>query len=140
MIHTSLKLEVTGPDTLPLPPLRFEEEGTADEPSDAELMARTKMVGIYESQIRARIERAWTLPADYRTDDGFTCRVLIRQHRDGQIHQVEMPFDECDGSPEVRQSLINAIFTASPLPAPPHPGVFADSFSLVFRSESVRRQ
>lgn len=138
-IHTSLKLEVTGPDVLPLPPLVFEEEGAPAEPSDAELMARTKMVGIYESQIRARIERAWTLPAGYRKEDMFSCRVLIRQHRDGRIDEVEMPYDECDGSPAMRQALISAIFTASPLPAPPHPGVFVDSFSLVLRSGSVIR-
>lgn len=137
IIHTSPKLKVTGPDSLPLPPLLFEEGGATAEPSDAELMARTKLVGIYESQIRARIERAWTLPQEYSKDDAFSCRVLIRQQRDGRVAEVEVPFDECGSTPAMRQSLINAIFTASPLPAPPHPGVFVDSFSLVLRSESV---
>lgn len=137
-VQNALKLEITGPDALPLPPLLIDEDGVPAESTDAELIARTKLVGIYESQMRARIERAWTLPDGAVADQAFTCRVLIRQHRDGQIREVEVPYEHCDGSPELRQSLVNAIFTASPLPAPPHPGVFVDSFSLVFRSESIR--
>ncbi|HUG73564.1 MAG TPA: TonB C-terminal domain-containing protein, partial [Steroidobacteraceae bacterium] len=127
-------LDISGPDALPLPPLLIDEDGIPAENSDAELMARTKMAGIYESQIRARIERAWTLPEEIFDEQTFKCTVLIRQKRDGRISEVEMP-QECGGSPAMRQSLIGAIFTASPLPAPPHPGVFVDSFSLMLHSE-----
>lgn len=138
-IQTSLKLAVTGPDTLPLPPLAFDDNGAATEPSDAELMARTKLVGIYESQIRARIERAWSLPAGSSNDENFSCRVLIRQRRDGRVHGVEMPYDGCGNSTDVRQSLVEAIFRASPLPAPPHPGVFVESFSITLHSSAGHR-
>src|SRR5690606_9458404 len=55
-------LNIFGPDALPLPPLKISLESDATESSDAELIARARMVGIYESQIRARIERAWALP------------------------------------------------------------------------------
>lgn len=129
-------LEITGPDALPLPPLIIEEDGIPAESTDAELIARAKMVGIYESQIRARIERAWASPDRAIAGQAFTCRVLIRQHRDGQIKEVEVPYENCDGAPALRQSLISAIFSSSPLPAPPHPGVFVDSFSMVFRLEN----
>lgn len=135
----SPKVQITGLDTLPLPPLLVQEDGDPVASSDAEMMARAKLVGVYENQIRARIERAWTLPEQSPNLPGFSCRALIRQGADGRIREVELPYDGCEGSPQMRQSLISAIFAASPLPAPPHPGVFADSFSLVFRSEDVRR-
>lgn len=126
-------LEITGPDALPLPPLIIEDDGIPAESTDAELIARAKMVGTYESQIRARIERAWALRGKAVAGQAFTCRVLIRQHADGQINEVEVPYENCDGAPAMRESLISAIFASSPLPAPPHPGVFVDSFSMVFR-------
>jgi hypothetical protein len=137
-VSNALKLEITGPDALPLPPLVIQEDGIPADSTDAELIARTKMVGIYESQIRARIERAWTLPDGLPKEQDFSCRALIRQHRDGRISEVELPYEKCDSSPAARQSVVNAIFTASPLPAPPHPGVFVDSFSIVLHSEVVR--
>lgn len=137
-IQKALKLEITGPDALPLPPLLIDEHGVSAESTDAELIARTKLVGVYESQMRARIERAWTLPDGAVTDQAFTCRVLIRQLRDGQVKEVEVPYEHCNGTDELRQSVVRAIFTASPLPAPPHPGVFVDSFSLILRSDSIR--
>jgi hypothetical protein len=137
-IGNALKLEISGPDALPLPPLLIDEEGTPADSTDAELIARTKLVGIYESQIRARIERAWTLPGSAVADQSFTCRVLIRQQRDGQVKDVEVPYESCDGPPELRQSVVSDIFSASPLPAPPHPGVFVDSFSLILRANANR--
>lgn len=138
-VRNALKLEISGSDSLPLPPLVIDPSGVPAESSDAELIARTRLIGVYESQIRARIERAWQLPQAANADQNFSCRALIRQDRDGRVREVELPYEKCDGSPELRQSVINAIFTASPLPAPPHPGVFVDSFSLLLRSESVRR-
>ncbi len=139
LLRSALKLQITGPDTLPLPPLNIETDGAPVESSDAELMARTKLAGIYESQMRARIERAWALHAEFLPEQSFTCRALIRQHPDGRVSEVELPHSECDDVPALRQSLINAIFSASPLPGPPHPGVFVESFSLMFRSEAMRR-
>lgn len=139
LINNAVKLQITGPDTLPLPPLNVELEGETLEATDSEMMARIQMIGIYESQIRARIERAWELPAELLPEESFTCRALIRQSRDGSVNEVELPYSECWSTPSVRQSLINAIFGASPLPGPPHPGVFVENFSLTFRSESVRR-
>lgn len=137
LVRQSL-IQVTGPDSLPLPALHFEDEGSPSERSDAELIARAKMVGTYESQIRARIERAWIPPDENPSEPSFECAVLISQDPDGRVREVEMPY-ECGGSAPMRESLIKAIYTASPLPAPPHPSVFVDRFSLKFRSKSVYR-
>lgn len=131
-------LFVTGPDAFSLPPLHYSEEGEQTEASNAEILARTKLAGLYETQIRARIERAWTVPPGH-ADAKASCRARIRQQPDGRISEVELDLGQCAGSPEWQQSLVTAIFTASPLPAPPHPGVFVDSFSLVFHAPSERR-
>lgn len=138
--HKARKLEIAGPDALPLPPLTIQEDGEPAESSDAELMARTKLAGVYESQIRARIERAWTLPAESLGEPDFSCRATIRQQRDGRIKEVEIPYEGCGRSAEIRQSVVSAIFTASPLPAPPHPSVFVDTFSIDLRSDGVRER
>ena len=137
-LQSPVRIDVTGPDSIPLPPLIIAESGLPAESTNAELIARERMVGIYQSQIRARIERAWSLPTDHVSARDFSCRAQIRQHRDGRIGEVELPYDTCNETPAMRQSLIDAIFTASPLPAPPHPGVFVESFSLILRSESAR--
>ncbi|MEO6080371.1 MAG: TonB C-terminal domain-containing protein [Steroidobacteraceae bacterium] len=125
-------LQITGPDSMPLPPLEFEEEGEPTEASDADIIARTKLTGLYESQIRARIERAWIQPTETIRALVYSCRVKVRQKRDGQVEDVSL--ENCEGSFEWLNSLVKAIYSASPLPGAPHPGVFAHSFSMQFRS------
>ena len=136
-------LQVTGPDAIPPPPLEFEREGEATEASDADLIARTQLAGLYESQIRARIERAWTPPADsvsesaYASAANYFCRVKIKQKQNGQVEDVKL--DKCEGSSEWLDSLVKAIYSASPLPGPPHQSVFVDSFSMLFKGAVQHR-
>lgn len=123
-------VEVTGLDMLPLEPIESDALGENESVQKAELMARVKFAGIYQSQVRARIERAWQLPAGQKLEPDFSCLVLIHQDSDGRVREVELVLSKCVGSPEMQTSLVNAIQTASPLPAPPHPSVFVDRFSL----------
>jgi hypothetical protein len=125
-------LQVAGPDSMPLPPLEFDEQGTPTEASEADLIARTKLAGLYESQIRARIERAWSQPSEAVRSLTYSCRVKVRQKRDGQVEDVSL--ENCEGSFDWLNSLVHAILSASPLPGAPHPGVFTNSFSMQFRS------
>jgi len=136
-LRVPAKLDITGPDALPLPPLVVSDNGSPADGTDADLIARAKMVGVYQSQIRARIERAWEVPEEQVDEPDFSCQALIRQQRDGRVLEVELPYEKCNGSSKLRQSVVNAIFGASPLPAPPHPGVFIDSFSLVLRPRTM---
>jgi hypothetical protein len=129
-------LQVAGPDSIPLPPLEFDDDGVATEASEADLIARTKLSGLYESQIRARIERAWTQPSESVRALVYSCRIKVRQKRDGQVEDVSL--ENCEGSFVWLNSLVKAIYSASPLPGAPHPGVFANSFSMQFRSAAVR--
>jgi hypothetical protein len=94
------------------------------------------LYGRYLGQIQARIDRAWVRP---RTDIGasrFACRARIEQGLHGDVVNVKL--DRCNGSPRWQRSLISAIRTASPLPAPPDPSVYADVLSLVFESDGFR--
>lgn len=132
-------LAITGPDALPLPAFEIETPGEDAADQDAQLMARVKFAGIYESQVRARIERAWELPNGSASSPDFSCLVQIHQQRDGRVKEIDLVLDQCNGSPDWQQSLVNAIQTASPLPAPPHPSVFVDSFALVFHASGSNR-
>lgn len=125
-------VEITAPDALPLPPLEIREPGEDAADQDAQLMARARFAGIYESQVRARIERAWESLQKPSAEKGFKCLVEILQQRDGRVREVVLA--KCDESPDWQQSLVDAIQTASPLPAPPVPGAFVDRFSLTFDS------
>jgi hypothetical protein len=128
-------LAITGPDVLPLPQIEIPGEGA--EAAEAELMARAQFAGIYESQVRARIMRAWALPDEPAPEPDFSCLVQIRQQRDGRVREVALILDKCGGSPAWQQSLVDAIQVASPLPAPPHPSAFVDSFSLVLHASAA---
>ena len=94
------------------------------------------LYGRYLGQIQARIDRAWVRP---RTEIGaprFSCRARIEQGTRGDVLNVKL--DHCVGAPRWQQSLVSAIRTASPLPAPPDPSVYADVLSLVFESDGFR--
>jgi len=124
-------LQIAGPDALPLEPLDSGVEPSL-QPSEAELIARVQLQGMYEGQIRARIERAWSRPRDEIEGQKFSCRVLIHQDPKGAIGEIEL--QQCNGSERWQRSLTDAIFASSPLPAPPHPKVFVDAFSLRFEA------
>ena len=131
-------LAITGPDVLPLPPIEFPGEAAAE--ADAQLIARAQFAGIYESQVRARIMRAWDFPDDPAAERDFSCLVQINQQPDGRVKEVALVLNKCEGSSSWQQSLVNAIQAASPLPAPPHPSAFVDRFSMVFNSSAVNSQ
>jgi TonB-like protein len=90
----------------------------------------------YLGQIQARIDRAWVRPRTEIAALRFSCGVRIEQDRQGGV--VKIGLEHCTGSPRWQQSLVSAIRTASPLPAPPDPSVYADVLSLVFESDGFR--
>jgi len=92
------------------------------------------LYGRYLGELQARIERAWLRP---RTEIGaarFSCQVRIKQDRHGAV--VDVRFDHCNGTLRWQQSLLTAIRTASPLPAPPDGSVYADVLWLSFASDA----
>ena len=63
----------------------------------------------------------------------FTCRARIVQDKTGVVQEVELR--DCNGDAHWQVSLVRAIQSASPLPAPPNPSVFAKTLTLEFSSE-----
>ena len=115
---------------------------------------RALMFGRYSGQIRARIERAWRRPRSPVSEgmqpspdpaaaspdgnsspaDSFRCQVRILQDGHGAIQEVELL--SCNGTVTWQQSLITAILSASPLPAPPDPQVFSPSLTMTFDGQT----
>jgi TonB C terminal len=91
--------------------------------------ATSRMLGRYVGQVTARIERAWMRP---RVSGFFSCRVQIDQERNGSVKEITLK--ECDADIRWQRSLVNAIQSASPLPAPPDPDVFQTSLTLELSS------
>jgi TonB C terminal len=82
----------------------------------------------YVSELQARIERAWNRPPTART--GLKCTVFVSQVPGGTVTAVRL--GDCNGDAAVRDSITNAVYRASPLPAPPDPSLFERNLQLVF--------
>jgi len=132
-----LPIVVLSPDALPATEVPAEPEKADDDSTLPEVAGdqtqHTLLYGRYMGQLQARIERAWMRP---RSDIGapkFSCRAQIEQDRRGNL--VDIKLDHCNGTDGWRKSLVSAIRTASPLPAPPDPSVYADRLWLNFESD-----
>ena len=93
---------------------------------------RQLLFGRYVGQITARIERAWMRPRTPIDSAYFACRVHVTQDRHGVVEEVELV--RCNGDPRWQTSLVRAIQSASPLPAPPDADVFTDRLTLDLQS------
>jgi len=145
------------PDPLPqieIAPDDIGEEQKSETAADSEdPAARALLFGRYTGQIDARIKRAWRRPrspvnpelamvqdSDRRshddpfTDDTFRCQLRIIQDSVGRVQEVQLP--SCNGSVAWQHSLIAAVLSASPLPAPPSPTVFTTALTMTFEGHA----
>jgi TonB C terminal len=133
-----LAVLVFSPDSAPASQADPKSEDTPDAPQAiGDPTEHALLYGRYIGQIQARIDRAWLRPRSEIGAPRFNCRARIEQDRSGAVINVKL--DHCNGSPRWQQSLVSAIRTASPLPAPPDPSVYADALSLVFISAGFQR-
>jgi hypothetical protein len=123
---------IPGTDDVPTPVFPTADEGDPGDVKVADAVASARLAGVYESQIRARIERAWLRPRESIAEQSFTCSVLVRQDKSGYVRELELA--KCNGSDRWQRSLVDAIYAASPLPAPPNPQAFVDAFSMRFEA------
>jgi hypothetical protein len=112
-------------DLLPLPMPVSALKGEADEPS-------ALILGQYLGQIDARIDRAWRRPRGPIGSERFICQVRIGQ--DGQGNVTDVTLEACNGTLAWQLSLVHAIESASPLPAPADPSVFAHALHVRFEA------
>jgi hypothetical protein len=137
-IRTAVKETVSGMTNanLSMPEILGSDEGSSDSAAAAEATgdgAQAAMLfGRYMGQIKARIERAWQIPTA-PSKESFDCKVQIRQSKLGEVQEVTL--QRCDFAPEWQVSLVRAIQSASPLPAPPGEHVFTEIVTLTFAAQ-----
>jgi colicin import membrane protein len=82
----------------------------------------------YVADITAAVERAWNRPPGAKP--GIRCTVYVSQVPGGVVTDARV--GECNGDDAVRQSIVSAVYRASPLPAPPDASLFERKLQLVF--------
>lgn len=88
----------------------------------------SKARGNWIAAITDRVTRSWIRPPD--TPPGLDCYVKITQLPSGQVTGAEM--QKCNGDQAVQQSIITAVYKASPLPTPDDPSVFSRVITFEF--------
>jgi hypothetical protein len=101
--------------------------------ADGDECGHALMFGRYLGQVSARIQRAWIRPRSPVEGGSFTCRVQIAQSTSGAVQEVTL--QQCNGDVRWQTSLVQAIQSASLLPAPPDPSVFSNLSSLELDSD-----
>jgi colicin import membrane protein len=101
--------------------LAAEEEGAA--------VARSGVVDEYRRVLAQAIERSWIRPPTARA--GLECTLLVTQAPGGTV--VDVKLGTCNGDQTVRESIVNAVYRASPLPAPRDPRAFERRLEIVFK-------
>jgi hypothetical protein len=152
----SLLVTMISPD--PLPHIEIPQDALGDTSDSVASVdsgdpaGRVRLFGIYSGQIEARIKRAWRRPRSAVIPESkalhggepapsgsvpvvtFQCQVRIIQDAHGFVQEVQML--NCNGSVAWQQSLVAAILSASPLPAPPSPTVFTHSLTMSFEGQA----
>jgi colicin import membrane protein len=83
----------------------------------------------WAAQIQARIQRAWIRPPSARA--GLDCTLYVTQVPGGEVANVKL--GSCNGDDAVKQSILDAAYRASPLPAPADPSLFERNLEVTFR-------
>jgi hypothetical protein len=95
-----------------------------------------KMARLYEryiDQITGLIERAWIRPRTPIGSPSFSCQAQVVQDATGKI--LEIMLEQCNGNARWQVSLVQAIQSASPLPAPPPTESPSGTLQLGFTAE-----
>jgi len=101
--------------------LAAEEEGAA--------MAQSGVMDEYRALLVQTIERNWIRPPSARA--GLECTLDVTQASGGTV--VDVKLGACNGDQAVRESIANAVYRSSPLPAPRDPRAFERRLVIVFK-------
>lgn len=85
----------------------------------------------YIARLSSRIQNAWIKPPSARA--GLDCIVNITQIPGGEVTSAKV--SQCNGDAAARQSIENAVYRASPLPAPPDPALFERNLVIHFHPD-----
>lgn len=100
----------------------------AAEEAEGAAMARAGVVDEYRAILVQAIERNWNRPPSARA--GLSCTLYVTQATGGTVTDVKL--GTCNGDGAVRESIVNAVYKSSPLPAPRDPRAFERRLEIVF--------
>jgi len=101
--------------------LASEEEGEA--------IQRSGVVDEYRTLLTQTVERNWIRPPSAKA--GLECTLYVTQLPGGVVTEVKV--GACNGDQAVRESIANAVYRSSPLPAPRDPRAFERKLVMVFK-------
>jgi colicin import membrane protein len=96
---------------------------------EAAAVAQSGVMDEYRSLLVQSIERSWIRPPSARA--GLQCTLDVTQAPGGTV--VDVKLGTCNGDQAVRESIVNAVYRASPLPAPRDPRAFQRRLEIVFK-------
>ena len=96
---------------------------------EAAALARSGVMDEYRALLIQTIERSWIRPASARP--GLECTLYVTQAPGGTV--VDVKLGPCNGDQAVRESITNAVYRASPLPAPRDQRIFERRLEIVFK-------
>ena len=96
---------------------------------EAASFARSGVIDEYRSLLVQTIERNWIRPPSARA--GLQCTLYVTQAPGGTVMDVRLA--ACNGDDPVRESIVNAVYRSSPLPAPRDPRAFERRLEIVFK-------
>jgi colicin import membrane protein len=85
----------------------------------------------YIARLSSKIQNAWLKPPSARA--GLDCIVNITQVAGGTVTSAQV--SQCNGDAAARQSIVDAVYRASPLPPPPDPALFERNLVIHFHPE-----
>jgi colicin import membrane protein len=96
---------------------------------EAAAVAGSGVTDQYRAELVQAIERSWLRPESARP--GLECTLFVTQAPGGTVLDVKL--GPCNGDSAVKESITNAVFRASPLPAPADPRAFERRLEIVFK-------
>jgi colicin import membrane protein len=99
------------------------------EEEEAGALVSSGVMDEYRRVLSQAVERNWIRPPSARA--GLKCTLFVTQAPGGTVMDVSV--GDCNGDAAVRESIKNAVFRASPLPAPRDPRAFERRLEIVFK-------
>jgi colicin import membrane protein len=88
----------------------------------------------YGMLIKQQVQNKWRQPSTSNANQ--SCNVYVKQTMSGDVIDVRVRECSADVNVMFKESVVNAVWAASPLPKPPHPEVFANEIEFLFRPGS----
>jgi len=101
----------------------------AAEEAEGLALARSGVKDEYRALLTQAIERNWIRPPSARA--GLACTLYVNQAPGGAV--IDVRLGTCSGDAAVRESIVNAVYRASPLPPPSDPRAFERRLEILFR-------